>query len=224
MFQKNAAAMASHTAYAHLATSEGGPSHPPPNSDHWPASLDRLRRLIWDSGNASIATAAFLYSWAAALVRPINPGMPVFEIVTMRSGISLGFSAAAAAQQGMHPLLGQRHNWPFLAMRGLVGAAAMDCFYHGITRLPLADAVSLLFVNPAITAALAALLLGEPFGRFTAAGCVLCMLGMVLVVHPPFLFGGHQEWSHQRAVGTAFALASALLAAGAYLSIRIIGK
>lgn len=220
--------MTSPTAYAHLPTTENGASPHPTKSDaQWPASLalNRLRATIWDSGNACIATAAFLYSWAAALVRPVNPAMPVFQIVSVRSGISLGFSAAAAHAQGTtDPLLGQKHNWPFLALRGLVGAAAMDCFYHGITRLPLADAVSLLFVNPAITAVLAALLLGEPFGRFTAVGCLLSLLGMLLVVHPPFLFGGHMRWSHERAVGTAFAAASALLAAGAYLSIRMIGK
>jgi drug/metabolite transporter (DMT)-like permease len=212
--------------YVGLAASDYDADHGAP-----PPAPPSITAAVWASGTACIATAALAYSVAAALVRPLNPDIPVFQIVAVRSALSLAFSVAAGRSPRAgpdapprHPLFGRRANMPFLALRGFVGALAMDCFYSGIIRLPLADAVSLLFVNPAITAVLAWAVLGERLGPGGVAGCALSLAGMVAVVQPPFLFGGGDAWSRRRAVGTAFAASSAVLAAGAYLAIRLIGK
>ena len=127
------------------------------------AALAHARERVWNSGTMCIIIAAAVYSVTAALVRPLSADIPVFEIVAFRSAASLGFSwAAHAAAAGPHgtshtpaPLFGARASMPFLAARGLVGAAAMDCFYAAIRMLALAEAISLLFTNPAITALLA---------------------------------------------------------------------
>lgn len=185
--------------------------------------LSQLLYAIWNSGALCIATAALIYSVAAALVRPLSPEISVLEIVAIRSAISLGFSFAVARTQGIAPLFGQPKNMRFLALRGLVGAAAMDCFYMAIQRLHLGEAISLMFINPALTALLAWPLLGEPLNAIGIAGCAASLIGMVLVVQPPALFGSAEGWSGARAVGVGFGLASALLAAGAYLAIRVIG-
>ena len=221
--------------------------------------IHRTCHGIWNTGIVCIAIAAAIYSIAAALVRPLSPSITVFEIVAVRSTLSLMFSVVlyifftspSTAQNtttttGVKPpFFGHPPNMPALAMRGLVGAAAMDCFYASIQRLPLADAVAVMFLNPVITAVLAFYLLKEPLSWRGFAGCFGSLLGMVLVVRPPFLFGsqGHtgsssttgtqdqlqpplheQEQEQQRLIGALFGLASAFLAAGAYLSIRIIGN
>lgn len=188
---------------------------------------------------ACIAIASAVYSVASALVRPLSPGMPVLEIVAVRSALSLLFSVGAHAANGglqSTSLFGSRDNYVFLAARGLIGAAAMDCFYVAVQHLPLGDAVSLLFLNPAITALLAAALLSEPLGWRGILGCFASFLGMLLVVRPPFLFAwlstDHSQiemdsahhWSEGRTIGTVFGILSAVLAAGAYLAIRRIGE
>ncbi len=60
--------------------------------------------------------------------------------------------------------------------------------------------------------------------RVHLAGVALSLLGLVLLTHPPFLFGGHTDWDHARVLGTCLGLASAFLAAGAFISIRFIGE
>lgn len=196
-----------------------------------------VHQRIWNSGVACIAIASAVYSIASALVRPLSPGMPVLEIVAVRSALSLLFSVGAhAANGGLHstPFFGSRENYVFLAARGLIGAAAMDCFYVAVQHLPLGDAVSLLFLNPAITALLAAVLLSEPLGWRGVLGCFSSFLGMLFVVRPPFLFSWlprdelqvefQKPWSEGRTMGTIFGILSAILAAGAYLAIRRIGE
>lgn len=202
------------------------------------AAAAALSHRVWSSGVACIAVASAVYSVAAALVRPLSPGIDVFQIVATRSALSLGLSAAAYRGSGQaSPFFGSPQNIPLLATRGLVGAAAMDCYYGAIQRLPLGDAVALLFINPALTALLAWVVLGEALSWRGAAGCGAALGGMLLVARPSLLFGGGggaaaavvgggagEDPAARRAWGVTFGVASAFLAAGAYLSIRLIGK
>lgn len=51
-----------------------------------------------------------------------------------------------------------------LLSRGVFGAAAMQMFYLSIVLLPLADAVTIFFLNPTITALAAWIILREKLG------------------------------------------------------------
>jgi drug/metabolite transporter (DMT)-like permease len=71
-----------------------------------------------------------------------------------------------------------------LALRGLVGFAALFCFMWGITHLHLADVLALQQLSPIFVAFLSVLLLGE---RPRATHWLLaggCLLGALLVVQP----------------------------------------
>ena len=214
------------------------------------ASL-RIVDRIWSSGSACIALASMVYAIAAALVRPIDPKIPILEIVAIRSGLSLVFSYLVFmlkalcsgdtsdnvdSQGGGNRFFGARENFPFLALRGLVGAAAMDMFYGSLRLLSLGDAVSLLFTNPAITAALAAVLLKETLHWPGIVGCLCSLFGMVLVVRPPALFGVtessrafestdiEEPSTNRHLLGSVFGITSAVLAAVAYYAIRLVGR
>ena len=51
--------------------------------------------------------------------------------------------------------------------------AAMSCFYVALNHLPLADGVTLFFLNPALTCVAAWLILKEPLG-LNVSGCCVC--------------------------------------------------
>jgi hypothetical protein len=88
---------------------------------------------IWNNGVIALIVSCCGFSVASALVRPLDPSIPVFEIVVVRSCISLMLSATLYRSSGAtHPFFGQKRNIAGLAMRGLCGAAAMDCFYAGL--------------------------------------------------------------------------------------------
>jgi drug/metabolite transporter (DMT)-like permease len=122
------------------------------------------------------------------------------------------------------PLFGSRQRRWLLAARGVIGALGMTTFYLSIQLLPLADATVLFFANGPLAALLAWVLRGEPMGLGGAAGVLASFAGVVVLAHPPFMFGGHAEWGPRRAAGTSVGLLSALFAAGAFVCIRAIGK
>ena len=191
--------------------------------------------VIWNNGLLSIAAAAFAFSVSSSLVRPISPEVSVIELVFVRSFLSMGLSFLANAGgrgrsyetsgggDGAPALLfGRRENWPLLVLRGTSGAMAMNVFYASIQRLLLAEALALLFLNPAIVAVLAFAVLDERLVMRQIGGILASLVGMLLVVRPPLRV--EQAWTRSRAFGVGFGVMSAFLAAIAYISIRKIGK
>ncbi|GIL84985.1 hypothetical protein Vretimale_9838 [Volvox reticuliferus] len=142
----------------------------------------------WDSGVACVCTAALVFSFAALFVKLMGSTIPVFEIVAFRSVISFTVCAAYAHAASIKPLFGRRANLRFLISRGLFGAAAMTTYYFSIKMLPLADAVTLFFLNPAITAVAAWAIMKEPLGFHGVGGIIISLCGLLLLTRPPFLF------------------------------------
>eukprot|EP00878_Enallax_costatus_P039758 GHUV01045656.1.p1 GENE.GHUV01045656.1~~GHUV01045656.1.p1 ORF type:complete len:128 (+),score=19.18 GHUV01045656.1:642-1025(+) len=113
--------------------------------------------------------------------------------------------------------------WPLLA--GIPEApkpvAWKDCL---LLTLPLGDAVTLAQMRPPATAVMARFLLAEPLGVRGVVGSLISVAGVVVLAHPPFLMGGHAEWSHKRLIGTLCGVASTLFATGTGYAVRRIGK
>ena len=70
------------------------------------------------------------------------------------------------------------------ALRTFFAAAAMCCFFVGISFAPLADVTSAYFVGPIIAALLSVLLLGEALTRRKLGALLLGFLGTLVVVNP----------------------------------------
>ncbi len=93
------------------------------------------------------------------------------------------------------PLIAWRHSWRALfyvrqpklqLLRSLMMVSATCLFFGALSRIPLADAVALIFIAPLVITALAPVFLGETVGprRWLAVGCGF--LGVVILVRPGF--------------------------------------
>jgi drug/metabolite transporter (DMT)-like permease len=100
--------------------------------------------------------------------------------------------------------------------RMALGMVAMALNFLAMIMLPLAEATAIGFSVPIFSTVLAALLLGEPTGRWRWGAVAAGFLGVLLIVQPgtgevPFL-------------GASVALAAALLTASVTIVIRRLGK
>lgn len=86
-------------------------------------------------------------------------------------------------------LFGKRENVPWLLARGLSGGIAMTCAWVAMNFLDIAEANVIMFSNPAWTGLLAWLVFGQVWRWYEKVLCAVAFAGVVLVAHPPFLFG-----------------------------------
>ncbi len=165
-----------------------------------------------------MALAAFFFSLMSLLVRVAGERLPSQQIVLARAFVSLVLSWMMLRRAGIEPW---GNNRKLLFLRGLFGFGALSCFYWSLTHLPLAEATVFQYSNPVFTAVLAALLIGERMHGLDVLALAGCVLGVVLVARPAFLFGELVE--PVPVLPVTIALLGALLSAGAYVIVRHLG-
>lgn len=161
--------------------------------------------------------AAFFFSLMALCVKLAGERLPAQQIVLFRAGIALVLSWAMLRRRGLNPWGTHRR---LLFLRGLAGFLALSCFFWAVVHLPLAEATVLQYINPVLTALLAALVLGERLRAREWSSVLLSMAGLVVVTRPAFLFGATGSLDP---VASAVAVAGAALSAVAYVTVRKIG-
>ena len=160
--------------------------------------------------------SALGFSVMAVLVKLASPRLPTGEIVLARAVMTLAISYVMVKRAGISPWGNERGR---LVLRGLLGFAALACYYVALAKLPLADATTLHFTQPLVTSLLAWWLLGERVG-WAAAVAIACGLGgVLLVVHP-----GVPLASGADAAGVVVGLASAAFSSIAYVTVRQLAK
>ncbi|MEW5927743.1 MAG: DMT family transporter [Gemmatimonadota bacterium] len=166
------------------------------------------------AGLRYMAVGAFWFSVMSLLVKLAGERLPSAQIVLARAVVTFVLSWAMLRRAGVNPW---GHDRRRLALRGLVGASSITCFYYSLVHLPIAEATVIQYMNPVFTAILAGALLGERMGRREVACLLLSLAGVVLVTHPAALFGGEARLNPWH---VGIALAGALSAASAYTTIR----
>lgn len=166
-------------------------------------------------GFRAMIAGAFFFSLMSALVKVGGARFPTFELVFARSVVVVAISGIAllcsrTSARGREPRL--------LVLRGVLGFAALSCFYYAVIHLPLAEATVIQYTNPVWTTLIAGVVLREWLGGRQLGLALLSLVGVVLVARPGALFGGLADALDPRAVGVA--LAGSVFSAAAYVTVR----
>ena len=134
----------------------------------------------------------------------------LFALPVIGTWIALGPGRAAlrTARPGAH------------VVRMGLGLTAMALNFWGYSLLPLAEATVIGFTVPVFGTALAALILREPTGVHRWSAVAVGFAGVLIVVQPGGLLGG----GTLHPLGTAVALAGALMTAAVTIQIRQLGR
>jgi drug/metabolite transporter (DMT)-like permease len=144
------------------------------------------------------------------LIRVASAQMPNEQVVFFRNLFGLLVLVPILWQRGGRIELKTAHPGLHL-VRSLFGLAAMYCFFHALSVLPLADAVLLNFTAPLFIPFVAMLWLGEGVSGRLWAAIVIGFSGVLLILKPGSgLYGG----------AALIGLASGAFAAVAMVSLR----
>lgn len=120
----------------------------------------------------------------------------MFQTLLLAPAVLAGRRSIVGPGMGLHML------------RGALISAATLCFFTALRYLPLADAISIFFVEPLVLTLLSAVFLGEPVGwrRLSAVGAGFA--GALMIVRPGF---AHFGWTALLPLATACIFATYLL-------------
>ena len=165
-----------------------------------------------------MALGAFFFSLMSLFVKLVGQRLSVQEIVLVRGLITLGISWALLRRAGVPPFGTRRRA---LLTRGFLGFAALNCFYYAYIHLPLAEATVLQYLNPLWATFFGAWYLAERIKRHELLYVAGCLLGVLAISKPSFLFGGDVRLDLM-ALGAA--LAGSVLSGAAYVGVRDLSK
>jgi drug/metabolite transporter (DMT)-like permease len=101
-------------------------------------------------------------------------------------------------------------------VRGLAGFASLVMYFHAISMIPLAAAVTLNYTSPLFLALLLVLWLKEPVRRGFHAVLAAGFVGVIFLLQPTL---ARDQW-----LGAVFGLGSGVISSIAYLNVRRLGE
>ena len=159
--------------------------------------------------------ASGFFSSQDALVKWLSTDFSLFQLLFIRSAIGvIGLCTIIRIRYGWAGLVTHRPGGHML--RALSNLIAFLCYYFAISRMPLADATSLVLGYPLFLALLSGMFLGEhPRGRQVLA-LIAGFIGVLFVVQPS---GGEVDW-----LGASAAVLGSLMFAALALQTRLLSK
>ncbi|KAM5351935.1 hypothetical protein ACJ41O_004658 [Fusarium nematophilum] len=208
-------------------------------------------QLFWARNKpaALVALSQFfgaLMNLSARLVELEGNGMHPVQVLLMRQ-----FMTACCCSAYMwwtktpdFPFGKKEIRW-LLWLRGLSGYWGIYGVWYSMMYLPLADATVITFLAPGVAGFICWFALREPFTRIEQLATLVALLGVVLIAQPASLFSksddqqdpstaeppeaglpgaGHEATPEERLVAVGVALLGVLGAAGAFTTLRTIGR
>ena len=166
--------------------------------------------------------SALLFAAMSALVRQLGDVAPVGQMVFFRSAFAILPVVVIYAIRG-ELATAVRTSRPLGQLgRGLLSVCGMFTNFSSLTRLPLADATAISFASPLITVALAAVVLKERVRIYRWSAVVVGFAGVIVMLIPHFDLGRYAAAgaAATAAVGSLFAMASAVCNAGTVIQTR----
>lgn len=167
-------------------------------------------------GIRHMIVASFFFSVMTVFVKVVGQTIPVAQIVLVRSCLAVSFSLMMMRHAHGSINLGVRKD--LLVLRGLLGFAAILCFYYALPRLPLAEATLIQYTNPVFVALFAGFALREHVGFRELGAIALCLCGVLLLSRPTALGGSTLAALDLRDV--LIAVTGAFLSGAAYSVVR----
>jgi drug/metabolite transporter (DMT)-like permease len=131
-----------------------------------------------------IAMAGFgLLSCGDAVIKSMAGQWPVPAVAALRFALAVPLLAAVVAVKDGSGAFAVGRPWVQIG-RGLMLAASSMLFFLSLFVMPLAEATSIVFVSPVITALLSAVFLKEPMHPRAWLATGLALAGVALVLRP----------------------------------------
>ena len=190
--------LSSLTSYPHEPSSNSPPPRAPVQSDGYSRYIPE-HVVIFCTRNAGllyVASAQLFFAFMNLTVKyflSITP-VTVYTLIGVRMVVtSIGCILGLYVIGDPNPFLGPPEIRYMLSARGIVGFGGLFGNYQSFKSLSVSDSTAIQFLAPSLTALLGYLFLSESLSRRELVAGACCLVGVLLVSRPPFIFGSAGE-------------------------------
>ena len=140
-----------------------------------------------------MSVAAGFFMACTSLMVKLAQSLPFYEVLAIR-GLGLFLCSLPIMIYFFQPIIPTTWKETGLVYgRAILASGAIYGLYFSFQYISLADATTILFINPVWTAILAYFLLREKWSKYDSLALALSLTGVVLVARPSFLFPTQQS-------------------------------
>lgn len=185
--------------------------------------ISRLPYFWWNCGPLCLVSFPLCLFFVSFSTDVLEDDMPVMELLFLRSIPALfGILLFQMIQNGS-PDFGKKEKFRLILAHTIAGALTNIFAFAAISLIPLADALTIIYGNIAVTAFLSWSMKLERLQWYGFLGVALCMIGLVFVIRPTFLFPSDSEDSDDRNLGVLLACLCCICSTSVILIKRAIG-
>ena len=145
-----------------------------------PGAAPGRRRVLL--GASLVATSGLMFALAGMGIKMAGESLPSIHVLFWRNVLSLAILMPWVLWHWPRSL--RPAHTGLMAMRGVALVAALICYYHAVSVLPLAEAVLLNFSAPIFVPVLGYVLFRFALDRVAAAAVLIGFAGVVLILKP----------------------------------------
>ncbi len=135
-----------------------------------------------------VMLACFTMTFAGVLIKLMVTVDP-FVLTAYRNCVVFLCSVPRLVNRRIDPVSEDRSKLKYLLARAVLSSVYTMSLFYSFRHLPLGDARTITSTHPIFVSLFAWCVLREPCGLFDVLMLVSTTTGMVVVMHPPFLFG-----------------------------------
>ena len=145
-----------------------------------PGAASGRRRVLL--GASLVALSGLMFALAGMGIKMAGESLPSIHVLFWRNVLSLAILMPWVLWHWPRSL--RPAHTGLMAMRGVALVAALICYYHAVSVLPLAEAVLLNFSAPIFVPLLGCVLFRFALDRAAAAAVLIGFAGVVLILKP----------------------------------------
>lgn len=123
------------------------------------------------------------------LIKTLTPRYPTFQITFLR--FASGSVIAVLLWLWLRPGLPSRDALRYHSLRAVLGVITATCFFYGLSKVPIAEAMALSFLSPLFIALFGVVLLKERFDPRIGIALAGGLVGMAIIVSGQYSGGAY---------------------------------
>ena len=174
---------------------------------------------FFDQNNKSINKvnllfASFFFSLMTLCVKKIDNRIPIYELVFLRSLLSLLVTSYIIKKRNQNPW---GNNKPLLILRGLLGTMALLCIFYAIRNMPLNISTVIQYTYPIFISIFASILINEKITKNLVIASIIGWIGILIILNPSQLSNLNIDLDK---LTVAIAFIGAISTALAYITVK----